>query len=190
MADFVIDIDHCIQVLKDSGVILFPTDTIWGIGCDATNAAAVDKILAIKHRSQAKGLIVLMEDENEIPLYVSQTGIRIFDYINGITKPTTVIYSGGKNVATNILPEDGSLAIRLVKDSFCKQLIKKFGKPIVSTSANLHGYPSPLIFKDIDEAIKSAVDYVVQYRQEDEEAREASSVIKWMPDGTIEIIRP
>lgn len=190
MADFLIDINHCLQVLEDGGIILFPTDTIWGIGCDATNAAAVEKILALKKRSSSRGLIVLMEDETEIPNYVSQVGIRIFDYINGITKPTTVIYSGGKNVAANILPEDGSLAIRLVKDPFCRQLIKRFGKPIVSTSANLHGYPSPLIFKDIDIALKSQVDYIVQHRQEDEEARQASSVIKWMADGTLEIIRP
>ena len=190
MADFLIDINNCLEVLEDSGVILFPTDTIWGIGCDATNIVAVEKILTIKQRSVAKGLIVLLEDENDIPTYVSQPGIRIFDYINGISKPTTVIYSGGKNVALNILPEDGSLAIRLVKDPFCRQLIKQFGKPIVSTSANLNGFPSPLIFKDIDVAIKLAVDYVVQYNQEDEEAKEASSVIKWMPDGTIEIIRP
>lgn len=178
MADFNIDINHCLAVLKGGGVILFPTDTIWGIGCDATNADAVDKIMAIKHRSVTKGFIVLLENEQHLPTYVTQTTIRIFDYIQGITKPTTFIYSGGKNVAPNI-PEDGSVAIRLVKDPFCKELIKKFGKPIVSTSANLNGYPSPLIFKDIDIAIKSAVDYVVRHRQEDEEAREASSVIKW-----------
>ena len=190
MAVFNIDINNCLSVLEAGGVILFPTDTIWGIGCDATNTEAVDKILAIKHRSVTKGLIVLLEDEQDLPTYVSQSTIRIFDYIQGITKPTTVIYSGGKNVATNILPEDGSLAIRLVKDPFCIELIKKFGKPIVSTSANLHGFPSPLIFKDIDIAIKSAANYVVQHRQEDEEAREASSVIKWMEDGTLEVIRP
>jgi len=190
MADFQIDINHCLEVLHAGGVILFPTDTIWGLGCDATNPIAVEKILDIKQRSSSKGLIVLLDDEKDIPTYVSQTGIRIFDYINGIHKPTTVIYSGAKNVAENILPEDGSLAIRLVKDPFCMQLIRAFGKPIVSTSANLHGFPSPQIFKDIDVAVKSTVDYIVQHRQEDEEARESSSVIKWMPDGTLEIIRP
>jgi len=190
MADFTIDINHCLRVLQSGGIVLFPTDTIWGIGCDATNSAAVDKILAIKQRPSANGFIVLMEDEKEIPKYVSQAGIRIFDYINGVTKPITVIYSGGKNIAGNILPEDGSLAIRLVKDAFCKQLIKSFGKPIVSTSANLHGFPAPVIFRDVDIAVKLAVDYVVAYNQENEEAKEPSSVIKWMPDGTIEIVRP
>ncbi|MEO7309563.1 MAG: L-threonylcarbamoyladenylate synthase [Chitinophagaceae bacterium] len=190
MADFIIDINHCVEVLEKGGLILFPTDTIWGIGCDATNESAVDRILDLKNRSSSKGLIVLLEDERDISLYSSQAGIRIFDYIHGITKPTTVIYNGGRNVAANILPEDGSLAIRLVKEPFCIQLLKRFDKPIVSTSANLHGFPSPLIFKDIDIAIKNAVDYVVHHRQEDEEAGEASAVIKWMPDGSLEIIRP
>lgn len=183
------DINKCLSVFNSGGIILFPTDTIWGIGCDATNEAAVNRILEIKNRSSSKGFIMLMEDENEIPQYVTQETIRIYDYISGISKPATVIYEGGRNVAPAILPADGSIAIRLVKDAFCKQLIRQFGKPIVSTSANLHGFPSPGIFKDVDVAIKSAVDYVVNYRQDDEELREPSAVIKWMPDGTLEIIR-
>ena len=190
MGNFIIDTNHCLEILRSGGVILFPTDTIWGLGCDATNAKAVDKILKIKGRPVSKGLIVLMADEKEIPHYVSQTPIHIFDYINGVSKPTTVIYQGSKNIATNIPAPDGSLAIRLVKDDFCKQLIRKLGRPLVSTSANLNGFPSPAIYKEIDEVIKSSADYVVHHRREETDVREASSVIKWMPDGSLEIIRP
>jgi len=189
MYDWTNDINESINVLELGGVIIFPTDTIWGLGCDATNAMAVNKILQIKRRSSSQGLIVLLDEEKEISKYVDQPDHRIFEYLQTTTKPTTVIYEGGKNVAENILPDNGSLAIRLVKDAFCKELITRFGKPIVSTSANLHGAPSPRIFNEIDTVVKAAVDYIVAYARDVETIKEASAVVKWLPAGRVEVIR-
>lgn len=189
MIPFSNDIDECLRVLSNGGLILYPTDTIWGIGCDATNAAAVDKIYALKKRSNSKAMITLLADEKDILTYVTQPDLRIFDYIKGISKPVTVIYDGATGLADNLVGEDGSIAIRIVNDPFCKHLIKRFRKPIVSTSANISGYPPPLIFTDIDAAIKNGVDYIVQHRQDDFEIAAPSSIIKWNKNGLPTIIR-
>jgi len=187
---FTADIDHCLTVLQNGGLILYPTDTIWGIGCDATNREAVEKVYQIKNRPSHKSLIVLLADEKDILTYVTQPDLRIFDYIKGVNKPTTVIYEGAIGLADNLVGSDGTVAIRLVNDEFCKTLIRRFGKPIVSTSANVNSYPPPSCFGDIDTLIKNGVDYIVQHRQQDTTPALPSSVIKWNEDGSLTIIRP
>ncbi len=190
MLPFNDDIEACLEKLLEGGLILYPTDTVWGIGCDATNAEAVARIYQLKKRSDVKAMIVLVADEKDILRYVTQPGLQIFDYIKGVNRPTTVIYEGAIELAENLLAEDGSVAIRICEDEFCKNLIKRFRKPIVSTSANISGYPAPQCFKDIDRVIVDGVDYVVNYRQEDIEPRKPSSIVKWEKDGTLSIIRP
>ena len=190
MMPFEDDIIKCLTVLHKDGLILYPTDTVWGIGCDATNAAAVAKIYALKKRSDEKSMIVLLANEKKIAEYVTQPNPKIFDYIKGVHKPTTFIYEGAIGLAKNMIQPDGTIAIRITNDAFCKQLIKRFGKPIVSTSANVSGYPPPAIFMDIDFEIKNGVDYIVQHRQDDATPAAPSAVVKWNADGSLTIIRP
>jgi L-threonylcarbamoyladenylate synthase len=186
---FEIDIQECLTVLHNGGLILYPTDTVWGIGCDATNEEAVAKICALKKRDDKKSMIVLLADERDILQYVTQPDPKVSDYIKGISKPTTVIYDGAIGLAENLVPDDGSIGIRIVNEPFCRHLIKRFRKPIVSTSANISGYPPPAVFEDIDIAIKSGVDYIVQYRQDDITPTAPSAIIKWNADGSLHIIR-
>jgi L-threonylcarbamoyladenylate synthase len=190
MLPFNNDIEPCLEKLKQGGLILYPTDTVWGIGCDATNPEAVDRIYQLKKRSDTKAMIVLVADEKDILRYVTQPELQIFDYIKGVNRPTTVIYDGAVELADNLLAADGSVAIRICEDEFCSNLIKRFRKPVVSTSANLSGYPPPQCFKDIEPVIINGFDYVVNYRQDDTEYRKPSSIIKWEKDGTLSIIRP
>ena len=185
---FQTDIEHCLEVLKTNGTILYPTDTIWGIGCDATNAIAVEKIIELKQRPVQKSFVVLIADEREILKYVASPDLAVFDYLDKIQKPTTVIYEHALGLAENVLAEDGSVAIRICRDEFCKHLIKRFRKPIVSTSANITGKPAPGSFKDIDEAVIHGVDYVVKYRQSDNSKAVPSSIIKW-ENGNVIVIR-
>ena len=184
------DIEACLKVLDEGGLILYPTDTVWGIGCDATNEAAVAKIYALKNRNEEKSMIILLADEEDILEYTAQEHLTIFDYIKGIVRPVTVIYHDAKNLAKNLINKDGSVGIRIVKDDFCKQLIRAFGKPIVSTSSNVSGYPPPMYFNDIDIKIKDGVDYVVQYRQDDDIPGIPSTVIRLNEDGSYIVIRP
>lgn len=183
------DIIKCLEVLRNGGLILYPTDTVWGIGCDATNATAVEKVYKLKQRSDEKAMIVLVADEREILPYVAHPDLAVFDYIQNAKKPTTVIYDGAIGFADNLTGQDGSIAIRICNELFCKHLIKRFRKPIVSTSANISGQPTAKTFKEITGEIKNGVDYVVQHRQEDETISEPSSVIKWK-NGQVIIIRP
>ena len=184
------DIQLCLTTLQKGGIILYPTDTVWGIGCDATKEAAVAKIFALKNRVDTKAMIILLGDEATLTNYVSDNNLQIFDYIKGIHKPTTVIYQKGINLAKNLIAADESVAIRITKDAFCKDLMKAFGKPIVSTSANISGYPTPLCFADISLDIKEGVDYVVKHRQEETSMQMPSSIVKWDEDGNLIIIRP
>jgi L-threonylcarbamoyladenylate synthase len=188
--NFETDIEEALSVLQNGGLILYPTDTVWGIGCDATNAAAVAKIYALKKRSDEKSMIVLLADEKDIPNYVTQPNPKVFDYIKGIHKPTTFIYQNAINLAKNIISADGSIGIRITSDLFCKKLIRRFGKSLVSTSANISGYPAPAIYQDIDYEIKSGVDYIVQHRQDDVTAASPSAIVKLNADGSLTIIRP
>ena len=183
------DIDKCLKVLQKGGLILYPTDTVWGIGCDATNEEAVSRIYALKQREDSKKMIVLMGSERELMQYATQIDIAIFDYLDAQAKPTTVIYEDVIGLAENILGKDGSVAIRLCDEPFCKTLIKRFRKPIVSTSANISGQPTPGFFFEIAKEILGGVDYVVRYRQEDVSIKTPSSVIKWEKDGSITTIR-
>jgi L-threonylcarbamoyladenylate synthase len=189
MNNFTYNLIQCVEVLKSGGLILYPTDTIWGIGCDATDEIAVEKIYELKKRPGEKAMIVLMADEKEIEKYVEHPDHRIFEYLRRATKPTTVIYQNAKNLATNLIGQDGTVAIRICKDEFCKRLIRDFGKPIVSTSANISGASSPRTFRHVSELIKNGVDYTVTYRQDDEQEAQPSSVIKW-ENGQITVIRP
>ncbi len=189
MTGFENEINKCLEVLGKGGLILYPTDTIWGIGCDATNEAAVARIYTLKKRPDEKTMIVLVADEKEVLQYTAGPDLAVFDYLQNITRPTTVIYDGAIGLADNLMGKDGSIAIRICKDSFCRQLIKRFRKPLVSTSANVSGAPVARIFTDIKEEIKKGVDYIVQYKQQDQAIAEPSSIIKWNK-GMIEVLRP
>ena len=182
------DIKACLSILENGGILLYPTDTVWGIGCDATNEAAVSKIFTLKNRIESKAMIVLLEDETELLNYVEDQSFPIFDYIKGIHKPTTVIYEHAKNLASNLIATDGSIAIRICKANFAQQLMQAFGKPIVSTSANISGLPTPKCFSDISLDIIEGVDYVVRSEQEDTTLKEPSAIVKWENDQII-IIR-
>ncbi len=183
------DIEACLPVLRQGGIILYPTDTIWGIGCDATDAHAVEKIFALKKRPEKKAMIVLLADKKDLFRYVSQPDPAIFDFLDRVQKPTTVIYHGAVGLAGNLIADDGSVAIRLVNEPFCRHLIKRLRKPLVSTSANVSGMPAPRFFDEIDPAIINGVDYVVHYRQHDKEPRQPSAVVKYNADGTVTVIR-
>ena len=189
MTGFENDIQQCLAVLRRGGLILYPTDTIWGIGCDATNQKAVEKIYRLKRRSDEKSMIILVSDEKEVLRYVTDPDPGIFDYLRKITKPTTVIYQVAKNLAENLIGRDNSIAIRICRDEFCKQLIHNFGKPIVSTSANISGSSSAKTFSEINDEIKKEVDYIVRYRQTDIQKATPSTVIKW-GNGQAIIVRP
>lgn len=184
------DIEQCLFALKRGGIILYPTDTVWGIGCDATDAKAVTRIYKLKKRSDNKAMIVLVAEPRDIMRYVVNPDLRIFDYLEQAKKPTTVVYSNAIGLADNLTGRDGSIAMRICRDEFCKTLIKRFRKPIVSTSANISGEAPPGNFTNISPEIKNGVDYTVVHRRDDTVATEPSSIIKWNKDGTPTILRP
>jgi len=190
MEEYAKDINSCLSVLRSGGIILYPTDTVWGIGCDATNAEAVARIYRLKNRSDEKSMIVLVAEEKDVLRYVAAPDLAVFDYLKQVTKPTTVVYDGALLLANNLVARDGSVAIRICHDPFCKQLIKRLGKPIVSTSANLSASPTPKIFDEISTEVREGVDYVVHYRRSDRQIAEPSSVVRWNKDGSLTIIRP
>lgn len=187
--NFESDIIACLQTLKNGGLILYPTDTIWGIGCDATNPSAVEKIYRLKKRPDEKSMIILVADERDVLDYVAGPDPAVFDFLRSTERPTTIIYDGAIGLADNLVSAEGAIAIRICKEPFCRQLLKRFRKPIVSTSANISGEPSPKIFKEIDPVIKKGVDSIVTYRQDDETISQPSSIIRWKNDGTKEVIR-
>ncbi|KAG4080416.1 hypothetical protein HA402_013874 [Bradysia odoriphaga] len=176
-------------VLRNGGLILYPTDTIWGIGCDATDETAVQKVYALKNRSESKSLVILLAEVKDLLHYVANPRPDMAELIAGFTRPTTVIYEGALGLAPNVINEDGSIAIRIVKDPFCRHLIKRLRKPLVSTSANISGAPSPASFSEVATHIRDGVDYVVKYRQEDTTPSAASRIIRINKDGSIAIIR-
>lgn len=189
MMDFENDVTASLQVLRSGGLILYPTDTIWGIGCDATDEEAVKKVFALKQRPEAKSLVILLADVRDLLKYVAHPSPDIADMIAGFDRPTTVIYEGALDLAPNVINSDGTVAIRIVKDTFCRHLIKRLRKPLVSTSANISGHPSPASFRDVDAAIKEGVDYVVNYRQDDTTPATPSRIIKLLKDGSVQVIR-
>lgn len=182
------EIAHTIATLKRGGLILYPTDTIWGIGCDATNADAIERVYALKNRPGAKALICMVSDFKMLNQYVSDIPEVAYDILKYAVKPTTIIYDKPIRVAQNLLAEDESLAIRVSKHNFSKSLIRKFKCPIVSTSANISGHPSPQSFQEIDPAILAGVDYVVNLERNKTNGP-PSAIIKLKNDGTVQIIR-
>lgn len=183
------DLKKALEVLRNGGVILYPTDTIWGLGCDATNEEATAKIYAIKKRSDSKSMLVLMENVNLLERYVEEVPAIAYDLIEVTDKPLTIIYPGARNFAKNLIAEDGTIGIRITGEAFTRQLIQRFRKPVVSTSANISGEASPAKFADIGEEIKAAADYVVNYRQDDFTPASPSCIIKLGVGGQIEILR-
>lgn len=187
--DFNEDIKQACEVMQRGGVILYPTDTIWGIGCDATNEAAIQRVYEIKQRADSKALIVLTDSEPKVEFYVTEVPDTAWQLLDVAVKPLTLIYPGARNLAPNLLAEDGSIAIRITKETFSQQLCRRFKKAIVSTSANISGAPSPHNFSEISDEIKNAVDYIVKARQDETGNSLPSSIIKLEANGTIKIIR-
>jgi len=177
------EISQVLQVLKDGGIFLYPTDSIWGIGCDATNKNAVAKVFKLKQRNESKSLISLVGDKKQLITLTKQVPKEAES-----NKPTTIIYNNISGLAKNLIAKDGTAAIRIVQDHFCKQLIKKFDKPIVSTSANISGENTPKQFSEISEEIKNNVDYIVNLRQ-NEIMSNPSDILLINKDGSIKIIR-
>jgi L-threonylcarbamoyladenylate synthase len=177
------------EIVKNGGLILYPTDTIWGIGCDATNYDAVERIFQIKKRDSNKSMIVLMKDYNELKDYLKILPQIDFEQFKNEIRPLTVIYQHAINLAENVIAKDGSIAIRIPKDDFCNELIKSIGVPLVSTSANFSGEPSAENFKNISEELKYQVDYIVNYAQDLVKDAKPSKIIKLMEDGKIIVIR-
>lgn len=183
------DIKKACEVMRNGGVILYPTDTIWGIGCDATNEETVKKVYDLKKRADNKAMLVLIDNPVKLQTYVEDVPEIAWDLIEASDKPLTIIYDKGKNLAANLLGDNGSIGIRVSKEQFSRDLCFRFRKPLVSTSANVSGEPSPANFSEISEAIKNGVDYIVQYRQDDLSKAAPSSIIKLGEGGLFQIIR-
>lgn len=184
-----VDLQDVLTALYRGHTILYPTDTIWGIGCDATNAKAVEKIYKIKVRDHTKSLIVLVDSIETLKQYTEYVPELAIDMMQNFTDPLTIIYPTARNLAKNVVAEDGSIAIRIPQDSFCLQLLKEFGKPITSTSANISGDPNPTTFNKISPRIFDMVDYVVKHEHYSLKKAKPSSIVKIYPDGDIQIIR-
>lgn len=183
------ELTNALAALHSGGTILYPTDTVWGIGCDCTNAAAVDKIFKIKKRDSSKSLVLLVDNDARLLRYVKTVPEMAWELMQYSDKPLTIVYPEGKNVAQNMIGPDKSIAIRITSDLFCKSLIRAFDNGLVSTSANISGNASPENFSDVDEEIINAVDYVVNLRQEEKIPASPSSIIKVGIKGEIQIIR-
>ncbi len=184
-----IDIKNAVEVLRKGGVILYPTDTIWGIGCDATNADAVRRVYEIKKREDSKALICLVDSANRMQRYFRNVPDVAWDLVDYATKPLTLILDDAVNIAPNLLAEDGSLGIRVTNEEFSKQMCYRFQKAIVSTSANISGEPSPQNFSEISEEIKNQVDYIVNFRRGEKTKAQPSQIIKLTKDGEVTVIR-
>ena len=188
MNNFTKEINTCIDVLRQGGLILYPTDTVWGIGCDATDEAAVRRIYALKNRDDSKALICLVAHDAMLERHVENVPDLAYDIMDLSTKPTTIIYDAPKGVAKNLVATDDTLAVRVASDRFCRNLISKFRKPIVSTSANVSGEPSPRDFHEISDTILRGVDHVVNLQSE-HPGTVPSSIIRLANDGQVKIIR-
>ena len=189
MVDFENDIKQCVAALQSGGTILYPTDTVWGLGCNALDGHAVDKIFDLKQRPKEKSLIVLLADARDVLRYVAAPHPDIIAIIEHFDRPTTVIYEHALGFPDNVIGKDGSIAIRVTTDPFCKALIKRFRKPIVSTSANISGHPTPPVFAMVEKTIVSSVDHAVKYRQDDDAIRPSSRLVRITDNGEMEVLR-
>lgn len=183
------DIDKALDILYNGGLILYPTDTVWGIGCDATNEQAVEKVYQLKKRNDNKALITLIDNPSKLDFYLKEVPSIAWDLIDVTNKPLTIIYDHPRNLASNLIGTDDSIAIRITEEKFSNELCKRFRKAIVSTSANISGEQTPDTFDNISNIIKEGVDYIVKYRQSDKSKAKPSSIIKLGNDYTIKIIR-
>jgi len=183
------DIKQAVQVMREGGVILYPTDTVWGIGCDATNEEAVSRIYKIKQRDDSKAMICLVDSDSRLQRYVRKVPNVAWDLIDCIDRPTTIILDGAVNLAPNLIAEDGSVALRITQEPFSKELCYRFQKAIVSTSANISGQPAAQNYCDISEEILQAVDYVCFSRRQEHKPHSPSKIIKLSEDGVVKIIR-
>lgn len=183
------DIKQCISTMDDGGVILYPTDTIWGLGCNALDEAAVNKVFDVKQRPKQKSMIILLADARDILQYVAAPHPDIIAIVESFTKPTTVIYEHALGFPDNVIAEDGSIAIRVTTDPFCKALIKRYKKPIISTSANISNAASAKTFTAISDEIKNNVGYIVKHRQDDDREASPSQIGRLNDDGTLDILR-
>jgi L-threonylcarbamoyladenylate synthase len=183
------EIKRALRFLKEGKVILYPTDTIWGIGCDATLVKPVDRIYKIKQRFESKSMIVLLDQADKLTLYVEKVPAIAYDLIERYHEPLTIIYPKAKNIAKNVVPEDGTIAIRIVRDDFCRQLIDALGKPLVSTSANISGQPAPITFSKIPDAVKNGVDYIVNHNRDVIIRTKPSTIIRLQDNGEFEVLR-
>jgi len=183
------DLNKACEVLRKGGVILYPTDTIWGFGCDATQEDAVKRVYEIKRRSDSKSMLILLDSTTLLERYVDDLPEIALNLIECSDKPLTIIYSGAKNLASNLIAPDGTVGIRITQETFSQKLCRQFGKPIVSTSANFSGEPAPSNFSEINTEIFRLVDYVVNYRRNDTQKSKPSSIIRLDNNGVIKIIR-
>jgi len=183
------EVAKALKVLQNGGIILYPTDTIWGIGCDAGNEDAVKKIYALKQREESKSMIVLLDNDNKLQSYVSEVPDIAYDLIEYAENPLTLVMPGAKNLAKNLIAADGSIGLRVTKHQFCQQLIQRLRRPLVSTSANISGQPSPKNFNAISADIIEGVDYVVDLEQYDLTEKRPSTIMRLEPDGRFEFIR-
>lgn len=183
------DIENAVRVMRDGGIILYPTDTVWGIGCDATNAEAVAKVYKMKQRDDSKALICLVDSEGRLQRYVRNVPDVAWDIMELATKPTTVILDGAVNLAPNLIAEDGTIAMRITREAFSKELCYRFQKPIVSTSVNVSGQPAAQNYRDIDPSLLEMADYVCFTRRQEHQPHTPSSIIKLSANGEVKIIR-
>ncbi|MVN20991.1 L-threonylcarbamoyladenylate synthase [Mucilaginibacter arboris] len=183
------EVAKALKVVQEGGIILYPTDTIWGIGCDAGNTEAVKKIYDLKQREESKSMIILLDNDNKLLSYVREVPDIAYDLIEFAENPLTLILSGAKNISPALINADGSVGIRIVKHPFCEQLIQRLRKPLVSTSANISGKASPKNFMDIDAEILEGVDYVVNLEQHELQEKKPSTIMKLEPDGRFTFIR-
>ena len=188
------DLQEALRVLRSGGIIVYPTDTVWGIGCDATNAEAVAKIYALKQREDSKSMLVLLDSPAKLNYYISDIPEAAWALLEASedaeTKPLTLIYPHARNMAPNLIAEDGSIGIRITKEPFSKALCAQLKHPIVSTSANISGHPTAHFYAEIEQAILDGADYVCRFRREDDCPAEPSSIIQLLADGSFKIIRP
>ena len=181
-------IQNSIKILRNDEIILYPTDTVWGIGCDATSTIAVSKVFQIKKRNESKSLVVLVSSLKMLRSYIEKVPTKAKEIIRDIDRPITIIYNRPKGLAKNVIARDNTVAIRIVKDVFCKKMIQKFGKPIVSSSANISGKPTPKRFSEIESSILESVDYIVDLKKE-RVSRSPSMIVKITNEGVLEFLR-